>query len=151
MHNLIMEKDMLHRRTSVLSDKLKQPSAGHPESRGRSRTKLFGECSQSHQRRVKQKRAAHTHTPTQTHTAQSALSPSSDQQWAMGLRWLVAMLLDFSSQRCEHLGRTCCQETRSSVLMGVTHGGWHTLRQLICCARLWSCIKLAPSQEIYSK
>ena len=86
MHNLIMEKDMLHRRTSVLSDKLKQPSAGHPESRGRSRTKLFGECSQSHQRRVKQKRAAHTHTHTQTHTAQSALSPSSDQQWAMGFR-----------------------------------------------------------------
>ena len=53
-----MEKDMLLRRTSVLSDKLKHAPAGHAENRGRSRTKSCGECSQYRQCRVKRKRAA---------------------------------------------------------------------------------------------
>lgn len=54
--NLVAEKNELHRKASVLSDKLKEAFPGQPEHRGRSRTKSFGEYSQSHQRRLKRKR-----------------------------------------------------------------------------------------------
>ena len=55
--NATTEIRCLHRKASVLSDKLKEAFPVQPEHRGRSGTKSFGEYSQSHQRRLKRKRA----------------------------------------------------------------------------------------------
>ena len=55
--SLTVDKDELSRKASMMSDKLKHASSGL-ECRERSRTKSFEDYSQSHQRRLKRKRAA---------------------------------------------------------------------------------------------
>ena len=55
---LTVDKDELNRKASMVSDKLKHASSDRLECRGRSRTKSFEDYSQSHQRRLKRKRAA---------------------------------------------------------------------------------------------
>ena len=53
--SLTVDKDELSRKGSMMSDKLKHASSGRLEC---SRTKSFEDYSQSHQRRLKRKRAA---------------------------------------------------------------------------------------------
>jgi len=45
---------------------------------------------------------------------------------------------------------TCCQETRSSVLMGVTHGGWQKLRQLTCHTPVRMSLLLSREHGMYT-
>ena len=58
VRSLTVDEDELNRKASMMSDKLKHASSVRLECRGRSRTESFEDYSQSHQCRLKRKRAA---------------------------------------------------------------------------------------------